>query len=158
MFIFVILAKQYSQPKKKLNRFLWRGGQRMKPDEIKAKLEFIGEYCDYDFNDISFDGVISEALEYIKQLESDLQLLRNDYEHSKSVVGETVKRNQRLREKLMKALSDLKTAKTKAIREFSERLKEKVDCDIHTSEGFYFMCIEAIDNLVKEMVGVENDG
>ncbi len=38
-----------------------------------------------------------------------------------------------------------------AIKEFAERLKEKIDCDVHTSEGFYFMVSDAIDNLVKEM-------
>ncbi len=36
-------------------------------------------------------------------------------------------------------------------REFADRLKEKLDCDVHTSEGFYFMVSDSIDNLVKEM-------
>ena len=49
----------------------------------------------------------------------------------------------------------VKTAKAKAIKEFAERLKGKIDCDVHTSEGFYFMVSNAIDNLVKEMVGDE---
>lgn len=43
--------------------------------------------------------------------------------------------------------------KSEAIKEFAERLKEKLDCDVHTSEGFYFMVSDTIDNLVKEMVG-----
>ena len=45
------------------------------------------------------------------------------------------------------------TIKTKAVKEFAERLKEKIDCDIHTSLGFYFVASNVIDNLVKEMVG-----
>lgn len=61
-------------------------------------------------------------------------------------------------EELSEVLSDhikirVKEIKSEAIKDFAERLKEKIDCETHTSEGFYFMCIESIDNLVKEMVG-----
>ena len=48
---------------------------------------------------------------------------------------------------------ELKTIKAEAIKEFAERLKEKLDCDVHTPEGFYFMVSDTINNLVKEMVG-----
>jgi hypothetical protein len=51
----------------------------------------------------------------------------------------------------------LKTAKAEAVKEFAERLKEEIDCDVHTSEGFYFMVQDAIDNLVKETVGDADD-
>ena len=99
---------------------------------------------------------LKDVLVYIQQLESDLQLLKNDYEHSKSVAEETVERNQRLREKLMKALSDLKTAKTKAIREFSERLKIKgrnISFCPETTKLNYGVTFDDINDLVTEIVG-----
>ena len=51
------------------------------------------------------------------------------------------------------AVKDLQTAKTEAIKEFAERLKEKAP-NI-TEERFHILRNE-IDNLVKEMVGDDN--
>ncbi|MEE1219556.1 MAG: hypothetical protein U0L20_06510 [Ruminococcus sp.] len=116
----------------------------MKPDEIKANLKAIGGCVNF------------EALEYISELESDLQLLKNDYQHSKSVAEETVERNKRLREKLMKALSDLKTAKNKAIREFSEKLRTRMqDLARLDNNGLplFLVSEKFIDEIVEEMVG-----
>lgn len=99
---------------------------------------------------------LKDLLVYIQQLESDLQLLRNDYEHSKSVVDETVERNQRLREKLIKALINLKTAKSETIREFSERLKIKgrnISFCPETTKLNYGVTFDDINDLVTDMVG-----
>lgn len=72
------------------------------------------------------------------------------------------------RHELLKLVERLKAEKDNLIRtyaecqaevvkEFAERLKKKIDCDVHTSEGFYFMVQNAIDNLLKETVGDAND-
>ena len=136
----------------------------MTPDEIKKALECCKQpdecsRCPYDGNIFCQEQLSWEALDYIKQLESDLQLLRNDYEHSKSVVDETVERNQRLREKLIKALINLKTAKSEAIREFSERLKIKgrnISFCPETTKLNYGVTFDDINDLVTEIVGDEN--
>lgn len=145
----------------------------MKPDEIKKALECCRQpvgsgscnECPFDYQrtkkleetdksctQLMFDCV----LEYIKQLESDLQLLKNDYEHSKSVTEETVERNQRLREKLIKALNDLKTVKTEVIREFSEKLQTRMQdlARIDNNGSPLFLVNEKfIDEIAEEMVG-----
>lgn len=112
----------------------------MKPDEIKSILKSIGSCVNF------------EALEYINELESDLRLLKNDYDILKSVADETVERNQRLREKLMRTTSDLKKAKSDAIKEFAEKIKASKDTLFNNIySGFHFNVI--IDSIAKEMVG-----
>lgn len=145
----------------------------MTPDEIKKALECCRQpvgsgscnECPFDYQmtkkleetdksctQLMFDCV----LEYIKQLESDLQLLKNDYQHSKSIAEETVERNKRLRGKLMKTLSNLKTAKTEAIREFSEKLQTRMQ-DLaridNNGTPLFLVSEKFIDDFVKKIVG-----
>ena len=55
------------------------------------------------------------------------------------------------------AFNDIKTAKSEAIKEFAERLKEKIRCEDDCGYYCYDCCYEckdyvtAVDNLVKEM-------
>lgn len=132
----------------------------MTPDKIKKALECCSEHedchncpCKNECGDLSV--VTTEALNYIKQLESDLQLLKKDYDNLKNVAVETVERNQRLRNKLMKTLNDLKTIKSEAIKDFAEKVKLKFYEEF--DELIPSIMADEIDNLVKEMVGGIND-
>ena len=115
----------------------------MNPDEIKKTLDkSINDDCDNCFNTFGncLKNLMINALNYINELETENKRLNKKVEELSEVLSDSIK-------------IKVKEIKSEAIKEFAERLKEKIDCETHTSEGFYFMCIESIDNLVKEMVG-----
>lgn len=94
--------------------------------------------------------IFKSTLAYINQLESDFQLLKNDYENLKGCYEDAINHNRQLRVKRMNDCAKIKTAKSDEIKEFAERLKEKVRMNCFCEK---FVFESDIDNLVKEMAG-----
>ena len=93
------------------------------------------------------------------ELNSDLKLLKNDYDCLKTNFDETVEKNKRLRDKVVGLTAEkeqlIKTFgeyQTEAVRGFAKNLKHLLGL----INGFDFDCSTIfyhIDNLVKEMAG-----
>ena len=105
---------------------------------------------------------IAERMAEIKILQeksvADDKLLNDRVQEA---VNSVSKANQKYVDALEKAfnekVAELKTAKTKAYREFAERLKEKYDKPLFYL-GSYEQFMSEVDNLVKEMTEVSENG
>lgn len=95
----------------------------------------------------------------VAELNSNLILLRNDYEQCRSSYEEYKAKVAILNDKLITAYKLLKSAKSEAIKEFAERLKARTTTifwrvNEDTREITHpFVDVNEIDNLVEEMVG-----
>ena len=86
----------------------------------------------------------------VAELNSDLKLLRNDYDYLKEKFDKAIEKNINQRDKILKLISERNSAeaiRAEAVREFAERLKEEMHkyCGEITEDD--------INNLVKKMVG-----
>ena len=109
-------------------------------------------------NETTERGIVARAIndilpEYVHQ-KAEIERLRKFLDMSRKVSLARRDENIRKDELMIKMSAELKTAKTEAIKEFAERLRNatmpvtlggKYRYDVITKEG--------IDNLVKEMVG-----
>lgn len=96
------------------------------------------------------ENIIRLVNKTIESQSAEMERLTKEIEVKDSIY----QRNTGLREKrIFDLMDELKTAKSEAIKEFAERLKEKAP-NI-TEERFHILRNE-IDNLVKEMVGDDN--
>lgn len=95
------------------------------------------------------------ALAYIKQLESDLQLVINDYKNVKSLYENEKMRIDRAKSKFISMAQKLKTAKLDAIKEVAEEVEKLKYPNAHELSGFVIYG-EDFDNLVKEMESRQN--
>ena len=151
----------------------------MTSDEIKKALECCSEHeachncpCKKECGDLSV--VTTEALIYINKLESEVESITGKFDCQQQVYADLSKiiKTQKTEIDGLKSrnINNCRhwqkkyiSLRAKAIKEFSERLKEEssIECDV--SMGFGRPCYEdtvpiiAIDNLVKEMVGETDD-
>lgn len=114
--------------------------------EIEKLVKLLDDKCDR--------CIAKERTEAVKEFANELKRVfagHSDY-HGDTILTKIVCLAEG---KVIKCAEPIDTnnMKAKAVKRFAERLKEKLDCDVHTSEGFYFMVSDTIDNLVKEMVG-----
>lgn len=96
-----------------------------------------------------------------KQLESDIIIANNNYEHIKSIWENDYQKLSQViakwKDKYKRLVIQEEDIKAEAVKEFAERLKEYVEpYDVTT--GYKIIIVnaveeETIDNLVKEMVG-----
>lgn len=107
----------------------------MSPDEIKSNLAFIGEYCDYDFDDTDFDGVISEALQYIAQLEQKVNRLE-DVVNTKNI-------------RISELIETCESIKSTTVIRFVDMLKQRNGQSTMDSR---ICTIEMVDNIAKSML------
>ena len=142
----------------------------MKPDEIKIAL---GRCCSasgclgclYYCGDCSCqDNLGKDALDYINKLEAEVESITEKFDCQQQVYADLSKiiktqkteidglksRNINNCRHWQKKYSSLRT---KAIKEFSERLKEKAENATTWVEIEPVVTVKNIDNLVKEMVG-----
>ena len=99
---------------------------------------------------------LAEKGREVAELNSDLKLLKNNYEHLKTNFDETVEKNKRLRDKVVGLTAEkdslIKTfgeCQERAVKDFAERLKKECLID----RGYEILQEGTIDNLVKEMAG-----
>lgn len=102
---------------------------------------------------------LAEKDREVAELNSDLKLLKNDYDCLKTNFDETVEKNKRLRDKAIGLTAEkeqlIKTfgeCQAEAVREFAERLKEEQSF-YDGQETRIYLTEKDLDNLVKEMVG-----
>lgn len=142
--------------------------QEMNPNEIKKALECRVNCnsnecskCPYRIGEYLCDVVTSakDTLAYINQLESDFQLLKNDYENLKGCYEDAINHNRQLRVKRMNDCAKMKTAKSDAIKEFAELIIkdicEQVNAPTPSESYIVEKCNQVIVNRLKEMVGDE---
>ena len=120
------------------------------------------------------DTLLKMAADKIEELESEITRQQGEIERLKKTeieIDDFCRRLCRMRMlngNVIASYEDLQNyiqeEKSEAVREFVDRLKEKISdyCNIVSDEGEYvgYDCadvIDCIDNLVKEMVGEEND-
>lgn len=138
---------------------------------LECCLESECEKCQYQYDTACKEYILHGCLSFInrqkaeiealtmenKQLKSDLQLLKGDYEYVKDNLDEIVERDKqlilKLRLKLAKAYSEQKTIKSEAIKDFAEKVKLKFYEEF--DELIPSIMADEIDNLVAEMVGDE---
>lgn len=101
---------------------------------------------------------LAEKDREVAELNSDLKLLRNNYDCLKTNFDETVEKNKRLRDKVIGLTAEkeqlIKTfgeCQAEAIRAFAERLKAEFK-EMYFAYDCANFC-EIFDNLVKEMIG-----
>lgn len=142
----------------------------MTDNEIKGAMYYCRDFDSCDINCPLFNNdcvsIISKyALDLIKQQQEEIEELKakiiaddkllND--RVQEAINSVSKANQKYVDVLEKAFNDkvaeLKTAKSEAIKEFAERLKEKLQWDVELENKIVFE--NDIDNLVKEMKEVE---
>ena len=104
----------------------------------------------------SLQKALAEKDREVAELNSDLKLLKNDYDCLKANFDETVEKNKRLRDKVVGLTAEkdrlIKTfgeCQAEVVRDFAERLKAEL------SFGKYVQA-DHIDNLVKEMTNKES--
>lgn len=132
----------------------------MTDKEIIKALEICGDddagcmECPFEKQYFCRTTLSSNALDLINRQQAEIERLKNSYKQC------AYERDVFLRENPveMALLIDeqaekLKTIKTEAIKEFADRLKEKIG-DSHFQN--YGLAILEIHDLVKEMVGEEN--
>ena len=98
----------------------------------------------------SLQKALAEKDREVSVLNSDLKLLRNDYDYLKEKFDKAIEKNINQRDKILKLISERNSAeaiRAEAVREFAERLKEEMHkyCGEITEDD--------INNLVKKMVG-----
>jgi hypothetical protein len=122
---------------------------KMKPNEIKKELETAMKLGDAPIGK-NFGCIISkltakETLAYIEQLEAKVEMLNNECRETR----------RDLLNEIIRLEDQLETAKSEAVKEFAERLKEEKCHYTETEHTFDFdgVTVEDIDNVKKEMVG-----
>lgn len=138
---------------------------------IKACVEIEDcSQCPYKNNNLldtsCFSKLFKETLDLINHQRAEIERLKKIGTEADNF-ARAICNERMLKGKPVADYEDLqeyiKKAKAEAIKEFAERLKEEssIECDV--SMGFGRPCYEdaipiiAVDNLVKEMVGDEND-
>jgi len=113
---------------------------------IKTIAHMLGNASYFATSD-SHRVAIDTAIGFIKEQEEEINLRFTEIERLKEKDLTETKRFMMLSENYIRA---------EAIKEFSERLKEKAD--VYEDEEYYFKYVttDDIDNLVKEMVGADN--
>jgi len=115
----------------------------MNPNEIKKCLECcIKDDCDNCLNTFGNceHNLMSNALAYINQIEAEVDKLQVD-------LAEEIRRH-------LNAVDAYLTAKTEAIKEFDEILKEDcLSCPLEAGNVTMLVDVDSYNNLVKEMVG-----
>lgn len=117
----------------------------MTDNEIKNSLKFIAQYCHDEYNEIRVDELLLIALDLINRQQAEVERLQKKVEELSEVLSDTI----RIR---------YSEAKSEAIKEFAERLKEKQkQINITYNLDYDVVFVSEIDNLVKEMVGDKNE-
>lgn len=95
-----------------------------------------------------------QSLDYINRLEAENNVLHRDNDRLlKEIQDEKIysrKIIEKYKSKLINAYKKLKRARTEAVKDFAERLKEDLDVFYHTGEDALLDTTDAIDNLVKK--------
>ena len=116
--------------------------------------------CDYTLHKNALDLINRQKAE-IEMLKEKDKILSCDIDEIGSYITIWDCDCSEYGEQLVMAVEDLSylpfcnatKIKTEAIKEFAERVKEQLDDFYHTDEDALFDTCDAIDNLVKEMVG-----
>lgn len=107
-------------------------------------------FCNKSLYGIALDLINRQQAE-IAELQSELIITKNNFDNAKERCDVAVKIGQNMNEKLIDAYKMLQTAKSEAIKEFAERLKDKVDNPVLIEGKYIDRVIDIIDNLVKEI-------
>ena len=89
-----------------------------------------------------------------EQVKRERDLFEEDLQTAKAEIERLTSMNQAKLDMIHDLRAELETAKAEAIKEFAEKLKKKAIC---IGEGEDILWVEHIDNLVKEMVGDNDD-
>lgn len=104
--------------------------------------------CPYEFAcyDDEYKSILSkDTLDLINRQQAEIEKLQKENKFFRKTIQENAQRA------LEVTIEEVENAKTEAIKEFAERLKEKAD------RGFFqehsYVDVEDIDDTLKEMVG-----
>ena len=121
------------------------------------------DWCEQFENNIVFKGSGDEKCIQALQMMMVMKHALRNYHSQKAEIERCQKVAEKVLLEVRKAkelyYKDISTAKAEAIKEFAERLKD--ECDVRDGFGWFeieaeeFLCL--IDNLVKEMVGDNNE-
>ena len=126
---------------------------KLTDNEIIEALEseiHLAEYVDSDYcSNVNLE-IIKSALDLINRQQAEIESLKAD-----KIIAERHEKDAR--ELYKDVVMQLKTAKSEAVKEFAKRLKTEIDIRPTHSKKQNECVFFLIDNLVKEMVGENND-
>lgn len=124
--------------------------------------------CPNDFGNC-YANLSGYSLDLIKRKQAEIERLRKEvnlvsiqfqdlqerYEEAQTEIEQWKEEANKYQKLWCIAVADMETAKSEAIQEFAEGLKEEIDIrPTHSNEQNKYVCF-LIDSLVKEMVGEE---
>ena len=115
--------------------------------------------CPYaDNNECSID-LWKDALDLINRQQQEIERLKEDIDVLKSELNDCECKNYDLENHKIYSESVMGKVRAEAIRQFAEKLKEKMNNLVAyktKKRDYYIVSKKFIDNLVKEMVGADN--
>lgn len=124
--------------------------KKLTDNEIIKALEEMADYPHY-----YEDGqILKSALDIINRLKDNERKYRGKVQSQRYEISCNQKNIERYKGVIEILEKDVATAKSEAIKEFAERLKEET---LTTDKFGEILLVQDIDNLAKEMVG-ENNG
>lgn len=131
----------------------------MTDNEVIKALEEMADYPHY----YEEGQILKSALDIINRLKDNERKYRAKVQTQRYEISCNQKNIERYKGVIKIIEKDIAKAKSEAVKDFAERLKENIsdDCHIVSDEGEYvgYDCADVmhcIDNIVKEMVGDDN--
>ena len=127
----------------------------MTDNEIKKALEDLFKLMLHD-GDLQRTSIISKALDLINRQKEEIERLQKKANIPFAKITFEMNKLQEVVNEYVKNIEiDINLAKSEAIKEFAERLKEKLQWDVELDNKLVFE--SDIDNLVEEMTDVETN-
>lgn len=127
----------------------------------KSRQAYLEKVNEEHYSSMWYEYLLSDTIHEINRLQAENERLKNAYKQvawERDIFAEDMK--QEIKKDCSYLMLDIKTTKAEAYKEFAERVKDTFEHAYQFEYGYLISkdVINAkIDNLVKEMVGENND-